>query len=117
MRYIPSLILLFLIILGAIPKSLQVRFHARFGWSPGRAMGLISSFLEFFLGVALIRYILLLRGYDTLTSGNIVFFGVLGFFFLMEGIFRLVINTKSQDLIPSFPIWILVSTIERIIRK
>jgi len=91
------------VILGGLPKVMQQELECRFSWFHARIFGLISSFLEFLCGFGLLRLTLLASGLHRITAPRAIMLGVIGLFFLTEGLLRLGL-TLNGNITPSLPV-------------
>lgn len=98
--------MLLLMVLGGLPTRGQDFMEEIFEWWPDRAMALVSEFLEFFFGVGMVRYAILRKGFGQFSEGHAVAWFVVGAFFGLEGLFRLIANSAIKDRgVPSLVLW------------
>jgi hypothetical protein len=92
-------------IAGSLPEAGQRELENRLGWWDPRFMGLISSVVEAFVGLNLMRSVLFRHELHVLTTGRAITYGVIGFFLLAEGIVRLGVSMKLPGpTLPSIPV-------------
>lgn len=105
MGFILGIALMVVAIAGALPEAGQGELENRIGWWDPRFMGLISSFVEAFMGLSFMRSVLFRHELHVLTTGKAIAFGVIGFFLLAEGLVRLGVTMKRPGpALPSIPV-------------
>jgi hypothetical protein len=102
--FLLGIVLTVVAIAGALPEAGQRELERRIGWWDPRFMGLISSFVEAFFGLGLMRSVLFRHELHVLTTGRAITFGTIGFFLLAEGLVRLGVTMKLHGpALPSIP--------------
>ena len=118
MGFILAIALTFVAIAGALPESGQRELECRLRWWNPRLMGLISSFVEAFVGGNLMRDVLFRHELQVLTTGKAITFGVLGFVMLAEGIVRLGVTMKLPGpALPSIPVSLAFKGLIALVRR
>ncbi len=97
-----------ILILGALPELGQRDLEYRLAWWHPRLMGIISSVVEAICGWHLLRAVLFRSELDVLSPEKAIPLGIIGFYLMVEGLFRLAVTLKLSDYpLPSFPISLL----------
>ena len=114
MSRIVSALLLFFLLFGGLPSNMQENIERKYSWWHPKLFSLISSVLEFMFGLGLLRLILLMHGLGKLNTENGIILGIVGIFFLIEGLIRIA-STRHLKVtaFPFMPVLMLIKIAER----
>ena len=94
-----------LYITGGLPTHGQRFLEARLPWWNPRSMGILSSVVEAFCGWQLLREVLFRWEMSAIALKQAVPLGLIGGFFLLEGLLRVGITAKlEKTAFPSLPV-------------
>jgi hypothetical protein len=117
MKWVLFVCLWSVVVAGGLPTRLQAELDGRFGAWHSQLFGVVSSLLEFFCGLGLVRFVILMSGVGRLAGGKGVVLGIVGFYLLLEGIVRLAVTTRlTEGALPSLPVVLAVRAFKGISR-
>lgn len=105
MEIVFTVLLWGLFLAGGLPSSGQRLLEDRLPWWHPRLMGMVSSLVEAFCGWQMLREVLFRWELDLIPLKQAVPLGLIGGFFLLEGLLRIGITAKFEDRsFPSLPV-------------
>jgi hypothetical protein len=105
MQMVLTVLLWGLYLAGGLPGSGQRLLENRLPWWHPRLMGIVSSLVEAFCGWQMLREVLFRWELNLIPVKQAVPLGLIGGFFLLEGLLRLGITVKPEGpALPSLPV-------------
>jgi len=106
-----SIVLWTVFIVGAVPRSGERSLGQLFGWWPSLTLSILSSLAEFFLGFSLARRFLIAIEMDLVSDLRAAFFVAAGIYLIGEAVVRIGVATKSEEGLPSLPVYLVSSLV------